>query len=132
MNGGTKAAEQFTISYTNLQATLANLEEVQKTKGTKETPKESVSHLKATYLCLQCSDVSSLEDREVHSQAKRHRFSTSPVFRFLENANSFVAVESRTGCLYCGLCDDFIYDPGLEKIRVKSNLPTSTGKFFAN
>ena len=36
--------------------------------------------------------------------------------------NVVLASESRSGCLYCGRCDDFVYDPRFEKIRVDRSM----------
>lgn len=44
-------------------------------------------------------------------------------------AKYYSAIESRSGCLYCGLCDDFVYDPTFEKIRIEQSLPLSSSKF---
>ena len=38
------------------------------------------------------------------------------------------AIESRSGCLYCGLCNDFIYDPKFEKIRIQQGSQSSSSK----
>ena len=41
-------------------------------------------------------------------------------------------MESRSGCLWCALCDDFVYDPVFERIRVDQSLPPNlagTDKF---
>ena len=30
-------------------------------------------------------------------------------------------VESRNGCLYCQMCDDFIFDPTFEDLRLRKS-----------
>jgi len=31
----------------------------------------------------------------------------------------YLDVESRTGCLFCQMCDDFVWDPTLEELRMR-------------
>ncbi|KAF1808465.1 cysteine proteinase [Eremomyces bilateralis CBS 781.70] len=56
-----------------------------------------------TYLCLQCPSVHSPELRDKHWDTKGHAFS----------------IESRSGYVYCQECQDFIYDPTLEEVRLQ-------------
>ena len=35
------------------------------------------------------------------------------------------AIESRSGCLYCRLCSDFVYDPEFESLRLQNSFSTS-------
>ncbi|MCJ1322384.1 hypothetical protein MMC15_007732 [Xylographa vitiligo] len=110
MSATPDVAEKLTNAYTNLQGMLAKPLEVQTTKDPKDPKKEAVTMLRPTYSCLQCNTVSSMEDRELHGHEKRHRLS----------------IESRSGCLYCGMCDDFVYDPTFEKIRIEQSHPTTS------
>ncbi|KAF2087166.1 cysteine proteinase [Saccharata proteae CBS 121410] len=55
-----------------------------------------------TYMCLQCVGVFTPELRDEHFEAKKHAFS----------------VESKSGCVYCQQCKDFVYDPNLENVRL--------------
>jgi hypothetical protein len=41
-------------------------------------------------------------------------------------ANPGADVDSRSGCLYCQMCDDFVWDPTLEELRVRK---IGTGSF---
>lgn len=41
-------------------------------------------------------------------------------------------IESRSGCLYCGICDDFVYDPAFERIRVQQQVPSSSSESEIN
>ncbi|KAF2011680.1 cysteine proteinase [Aaosphaeria arxii CBS 175.79] len=59
--------------------------------------------IRPLYLCLQCPNISSEADRDQHVETKLHCFS----------------VESRNGHVYCGQCNDFIYDPELETRRMQ-------------
>ncbi|KAF2786025.1 ubiquitin carboxyl-terminal hydrolase-like protein 22 [Melanomma pulvis-pyrius CBS 109.77] len=59
--------------------------------------------LRPLYLCLQCPMIMTEADRDGHIESKLHCFS----------------VESRDGHLYCGNCQDFIYDPDLEVRRLQ-------------
>lgn len=70
----------------------------------------AVTSLTSNYLCLQCSSIVSEEDRIKHGQKKSHRF----------------YVDSRSGALFCQLCDDFVWDPTLEELRVRK---IGTGSF---
>ncbi|SPO05086.1 related to ubiquitin-specific protease 22 [Cephalotrichum gorgonifer] len=59
--------------------------------------------LTSNYLCLQCPVLVTEEDRIKHGSKKAHRF----------------YVDSRTGLLYCQMCDDLIWDPTLEELRIR-------------
>ncbi|KAI8939638.1 hypothetical protein NX059_003396 [Plenodomus lindquistii] len=60
-----------------------------------------VVSLRPLYLCLQCPSIMTEADRDSHFETKSHCFS----------------VESREGNVYCGNCQDFIYDEALEVLR---------------
>lgn len=73
--------------------------------------------LSPTYLCIQCSFISTPGAREEHVKIKRHvfcRFLLSDSYTF---SHIKLALESRSGYLHCGICEDFVYDPKLESIR---------------
>ncbi|ETS02669.1 hypothetical protein MKX07_006860 [Trichoderma sp. CBMAI-0711] len=72
-----------------------------------------VTSLTSNYLCLQCPVTLSEEDRLKHGTEKLHRF----------------YVDSRTGALYCQICDDLVWDPTLEELRVRK---IGTGTFSTN
>ncbi|KAF2641347.1 ubiquitin carboxyl-terminal hydrolase-like protein 22 [Massarina eburnea CBS 473.64] len=69
---------------------------------TYNTGSEVVS-LRPMYLCLQCPNIMTEAERDKHVDEKRHVF----------------AAESREGNIYCGDCQDFIYDPDLEAKRLQ-------------
>ncbi|RGP71833.1 ubiquitin carboxyl-terminal hydrolase 22 27 51 [Fusarium longipes] len=71
-----------------------------------------VTSLTSNYLCLQCPSTVTEEERLKHGTKKQHRF----------------YVDSRSGCLYCQICDDYIWDPTLEELRVRK---IGTGSFSA-
>lgn len=78
---------------------------------TSKSPENVVcTSLTSNYLCLQCSVIVSDEDRAKHGQKKSHRF----------------YVDSRTGALFCQFCEDFVWDPTLEELRVRK---MGTGSF---
>ncbi|GAB1739930.1 hypothetical protein NU219Hw_g4861t1 [Hortaea werneckii] len=64
---------------------------------THKTTNASETTGQATYLCLQCSNVSNTRERH----RKDHPFS----------------IESHAGFVYCHDCKDFVYDPTFEEIR---------------
>ncbi|KAL6852850.1 hypothetical protein ACO1O0_007398 [Amphichorda felina] len=66
--------------------------------------------LTSTYLCLQCPSTLTEEDCLKHGNKRSHRF----------------YVESRSGSLYCQICDDIVWDPTLEELRVRK---IGTGSF---
>ncbi|KAH9904575.1 ubiquitin carboxyl-terminal hydrolase [Xylariomycetidae sp. FL2044] len=66
--------------------------------------------LTSNYLCLQCSAIVAEEDRGKHGNKKSHRF----------------YVDSRSGSLFCQYCEDFVWDPTLEELRVRK---MGTGSF---
>ncbi|RDL30436.1 Ubiquitinyl hydrolase 1 [Venustampulla echinocandica] len=61
--------------------------------------------LTPNYLCLQCSATTTEQGRIEHGTETCHRF----------------YVESRNGCLFCQMCDDFIWDPTLEDLRLRKS-----------
>lgn len=75
--------------------------------------------LRPLYLCLQCPNIMSESDRNEHIDAKRHIFCgflwTGPGTYKLTSP----AVESRDGNIFCGECQDFIYDTELEARRLQ-------------
>ena len=66
--------EKLTNSYTELQKLVARPLQAQTTKDPKDPKKVSFISLRPTYLCLQCSNVSSLEERDNHSESRGHVF----------------------------------------------------------
>ncbi|KAI5806273.1 hypothetical protein EDC01DRAFT_639370, partial [Geopyxis carbonaria] len=58
--------------------------------------------LRRTYLCLQCPAAHCFGDAEGHARDTGHMF----------------GVDSRNGHVYCFHCQDYIYDPTLEEIRI--------------
>jgi ferredoxin-like protein FixX len=90
----------------------------------------SITSIRSTHLCLQCGVISSSKDSYEHWKFKQHMFGTeakafclvSPSFILTQ----YVAIDSHTGCLYCHLCRDFVYDTTLEELRL-TRKPTSKG-----
>ena len=66
-------SEKLTNAYVNLQSHLGKAAETQTTKDPKDPKKIPMTTLRPTYLCLQCSTISSLEDRDAHCQARKHQ-----------------------------------------------------------
>lgn len=80
---------------------------------TKGMDGQVVTSLTPTYLCLQCPSTLTEEDLSKHGNKKSHRF----------------YVESRSGALYCQMCDDIVWDPTFEDLRLKK---LGTGSFFGS
>ncbi|KAK1984311.1 ubiquitin carboxyl-terminal hydrolase [Colletotrichum cereale] len=76
----------------------------------KNSDGQAMTSLTSNYLCLQCSTIVNDEDRLKHGTKKQHRF----------------YVDSRSGALYCQICDDLVWDPTLEELRVRK---MGTGTF---
>ncbi|KAH6328179.1 ubiquitin carboxyl-terminal hydrolase [Parastagonospora nodorum] len=97
------ARKQTLIAY---QAILRNIHEkpsiIAQTHNSSSESKPVVA-LRPLYLCLQCPSIMTETDRDHHFETKAHCFS----------------VESREGNVYCGNCQDFIYDPELEIRRLQ-------------
>ncbi|KAI0127967.1 hypothetical protein BJ170DRAFT_723400 [Xylariales sp. AK1849] len=70
----------------------------------------AATNLTSNYLCLQCSTIIPEEERAKHGQKKSHRF----------------YVDSRSGALFCQFCEDFVWDPTFEELRVRK---IGTGSF---
>ncbi|KAG0647155.1 Ubiquitin-specific-processing protease 8 [Hyphodiscus hymeniophilus] len=66
--------------------------------------------LTPNYLCLQCTVTATERSCLPHGNETKHR----------------LYVESRTGSVYCQMCDDFVWDPTLEDMRVRK---MTTGSF---
>ncbi|KAH6668604.1 ubiquitin carboxyl-terminal hydrolase [Plectosphaerella plurivora] len=69
-----------------------------------------ITSLTSNCLCLQCSAIVQEDERLKHGNKKNHRF----------------FVDSRSGTLYCQICDDLVWDPTLEDLRVRK---MGTGTF---
>ncbi|KAK0713800.1 ubiquitin carboxyl-terminal hydrolase-like protein [Lasiosphaeria miniovina] len=69
-----------------------------------------VTSLTPTCLCLQCPMTLTEDDRNKHGNKKSHRF----------------YVDSRSGALFCQMCDDIVWDPTFEDLRLKK---VGTGTF---
>ncbi|KAA6409092.1 MAG: ubiquitin carboxyl-terminal hydrolase 2 [Lasallia pustulata] len=112
MSKSPNTAEQCINGYLRIQHGLCSdsLVQIQSTRSSKEENEPSVTTLLSTYHCLQCATISTAETRAAHCEARKHMFS----------------VESRMGCLYCHICEDYIYDPTLEPLRLKAQLPSAT------
>ena len=78
MSETTNVSERLTIAYMELQQLITKPLEAQTTKNPDDTKKSVITTLRPTYLCLQCSSVSSVEDRDSHCQAKKHQLCSSP------------------------------------------------------
>ncbi|KAI2634554.1 ubiquitin carboxyl-terminal hydrolase [Xylaria nigripes] len=76
----------------------------------KSTDGQIATSLTSNYLCLQCSAILSEEERVKHGHKKSHRF----------------YVDSRSGSLFCQFCEDFVWDPTLEDLRIRK---MGTGSF---
>ncbi|RKU44459.1 hypothetical protein DL546_001517 [Coniochaeta pulveracea] len=68
-----------------------------------QTTTGSITTLTPNYLCLQCPTTLTPEDALIHGNNKSHRF----------------YVDSRSGAIFCQMCDDFVWDPTLEDLRVR-------------
>ncbi|OCK84919.1 ubiquitin carboxyl-terminal hydrolase-like protein 22 [Lepidopterella palustris CBS 459.81] len=100
-----KVKKMATTNYTQLLHTIHEKPSiiVQTHRSTVNGDGRSVVSLRPLYLCLQCPNVMTEEIRDRHFDAKGHAFS----------------VESREGYLYCRGCNDYVYDPTLENIRLQ-------------
>jgi ubiquitin carboxyl-terminal hydrolase 22/27/51 len=76
----------------------------------KNSDGQPITSLTPTYLCLQCNAIVPEEERLKHGSKKSHRF----------------YVDSRSGALYCQMCDDLVWDPTLEELRLRK---IGTGTF---
>ncbi|KAH8887064.1 ubiquitin carboxyl-terminal hydrolase-like protein [Thozetella sp. PMI_491] len=76
----------------------------------KSTEGNPVTSLTSNYLCLQCPSTVTEEERIKHGTKKAHRF----------------FVDSRSGALYCQMCDDIVWDPTFEDLRIRK---IGTGTF---
>ncbi|KFY75736.1 hypothetical protein V499_04292 [Pseudogymnoascus sp. VKM F-103] len=76
----------------------------------KSVDKRPVTSLIPNYLCLQCPTTTTAKDRLKHGKLKAHMF----------------YVDSRSGGLFCQMCDDFVWDPTLEELRLRK---IGTGSF---
>lgn len=72
-----------------------------------------------TYLCVQCSRISTFEGQNEHVKSKKHVFGKNFEHVVCALLTWHLAVESRLGFLFCGICNDFVYDPELEQRRMK-------------
>jgi len=81
--------------------------------------------LTRTILCLQCSNVACQKEAEAHSKNTRHMFGEITNGEAGEGNDGWtktnlwnVGIDSKTASMYCFMCQDFIYDPFIEKTRI--------------
>ncbi|TID14084.1 ubiquitin carboxyl-terminal hydrolase 2 [Venturia nashicola] len=74
-----------------------------------DKPSISEPILQPTYFCLNCPKIYSQDLAKAHYEEKRHT----------------LHVESRSGHIFCQGCEDFIYDPALENLRMRSRSSTA-------
>ncbi|KAA8913921.1 hypothetical protein FN846DRAFT_897065 [Sphaerosporella brunnea] len=67
--------------------------------------------LTQTFLCMQCATVHCPDDAEEHYLTEGHTF----------------GVDSRNGHVFCFECQDYIYDPALEDIRIEQEASIDGG-----
>jgi len=75
--------------------------------------------LTPNYLCLQCPATTTAQNRIKHGNESMHRFCMRFASIDGDRGWQIVDVESRTGGLYCQMCDDFVWDPTLEELRMR-------------
>lgn len=100
----------------------------------RKSVKDSIitASLTSNFLCLQCPIVMSHDDVARHGDKKSHRFCKFVACRqcyylgFPKTNFSKPVVDSKTGSLFCHMCDDFVWDPTLEDLR---NRKIGTGTF---
>ncbi|PWY88442.1 ubiquitin carboxyl-terminal hydrolase [Aspergillus heteromorphus CBS 117.55] len=96
-DGGT--AEQFKSAFIKTHNALGAFPK--STETAKNGRLRAKGFLKPKYTCLTCSETMALGDRKAHSEKTDHQF----------------FMDSRARTLYCHLCDDFVYDHHLERLR---------------
>lgn len=72
----------------------------QTSKNSKGQP---LTTLTPNYLCLQCNSIVTSQGRVDHGKTTSHRF----------------YVDSKNGSLFCQMCNDYVYDPTLEELRIR-------------
>ena len=72
MDQGPSAWESLRNAYISVQNTLSKPLETQVTKDPKDPKKIPMTTLRPTFICLQCSTISSIDDRDHHSSKTRH------------------------------------------------------------
>ena len=85
-----------------------------------------VTTLTPNFLCLQCPTTCTIRERSLHGQMRAHMF--CKMGQKLRHHHSLIAldVDSQSGGLFCQMCDDFIWDPTLEELRLRK---IGTGSF---
>ncbi|OXV08546.1 hypothetical protein Egran_03693 [Elaphomyces granulatus] len=104
------AAERFRNAFVTTQA--PHTSHTNANGSHYSSPSQISSQYKPIYLCLECSETCTNGDRKTHSQKTRHHF----------------YIESRTGSLFCQACHDFVYDYGLEHLRLSGMALLSSRK----
>lgn len=97
----------------------------------KDSDGKVISSLTSNYLCLQCPAIEKEETMAKHGTKKSHRFCRLSLvlphwFLLLRADTRAKVIDSRSGSLFCQMCDDFVWDPTLEDLR---NRKIDTGTF---
>ncbi|EJT75239.1 hypothetical protein GGTG_05176 [Gaeumannomyces tritici R3-111a-1] len=108
----TKSPESLQTSITHYKAILRKIfDNTPIVPQTSTGPNgQAITSLTSNYLCLQCPATVTEDDRLKHGNKKQHRF----------------FADSRNGSLYCQICDDLVWDPTLEELRLRK---IGTGSF---
>lgn len=87
---------------------------------------------KATYLCLQCAHVKSTgkRHREEHSFGEFTSYEDA-LYLAIDAYLPISAIESTNGYLLCHDCQDFVYDPTFEELRLSATFNSRKRKFSA-
>ena len=86
--------------------------------------------LTSNYLCLQCPVTVTEDECLKHGNKRSHRFCKLGARNDRSDnrltTDTLTDIESRSGSLYCQICDDIVWDPTLEELRVRK---VGTGSF---
>ena len=72
-SGKSETSQKLMNAFVNLQCSLAKPMETQTTRGPKDSKKTPLTILRPTYMCLQCANISNIDDRDAHCQATKHQ-----------------------------------------------------------
>lgn len=81
---------------------------------------QGLTTLTPNYLCMQCSSTVTSQGRYEHGKATSHRFCNCfPNLQEYIHLLMYLDIDSKNGSLFCQMCDDYVYDPTLEEMRIR-------------
>jgi ubiquitin carboxyl-terminal hydrolase 22/27/51 len=86
---------------------------------TRNSKGQGLTTLTPNYLCMQCTSTVTSRGRIEHGKATNHRFCRDTPNSTVIALADLSDIDSKNGSLFCQMCDDYVYYPTLEEMRIR-------------